>query len=253
MLRIIGPSNIFTSIIRKHIASSNELVFTPKLSGIILSEYLKDDYDIAIIPSMDLITAPDLFVSKEYAIAFEGSLDNSYLYFQPAQSNFSKLLLQGDISKNEILLSKIIFMELYGTDPELSINLQKADFAIGNFLVTGDSNFEKSLFMNGMSFSDQIADYLNALYVNFVAVSGNKDNLVKFNGMMEGIEENLYQTAAGLELLNEIEGLDHNYVTENINTVYYQMTEEENESLTELIRLPFYQGITEEISNIKFV
>ena len=42
-------------------------------------------------------------------------------------------------------------------------------------------------------------------------------------------------------------------LNDNINTVYFDFTENEREALDELLRLPFYHGIVEEITEVKYL
>jgi hypothetical protein len=43
------------------------------------------------------------------------------------------------------------------------------------------------------------------------------------------------------------------YISENIDTIYFEMTENEIEGLHELLKLPYYHGVTEEIFELNLV
>ncbi|MFZ1291506.1 MAG: hypothetical protein WAR79_15530 [Melioribacteraceae bacterium] len=112
-MKLIAPSNIFSSLFYLSIDEKSKPELILKESSLIINELSTNKNLIAIIPSLDLINHKELFVSEKFTIAFESFISNTYLYFANAQNNFNRLFLKGDISTNDVLLSKIIFKEIY--------------------------------------------------------------------------------------------------------------------------------------------
>lgn len=101
-----------------------------------MKELLKDQETLAFIPSLDLINHKDLYVSSKFCIGFESYISNSYLYFASAANEFEKVLLKGDVSANEVLLSKIIFKEIYNIQPEIELDVYEKFNDAKNYLVS---------------------------------------------------------------------------------------------------------------------
>jgi hypothetical protein len=60
------------------------------------------------------------------------------------------------------------------------LNREVTDFK-DNILIIGDENYEKELFLNGLSFSEEIIELINAPYVNFVLAAKSEETLQDFN------------------------------------------------------------------------
>ena len=81
-------------------------------SSMLSKELEKNTDAIALVPVMDLINHKDFFISSKLGISFENLLCNSYLYYNSDEKIFKDLFLFGDISSQEVILSRIIFKEL---------------------------------------------------------------------------------------------------------------------------------------------
>ncbi|MBK9098321.1 MAG: hypothetical protein IPM14_09460 [bacterium] len=103
------PKNIFSQILLSEIEdkSNLEIGFLP--AALIVKEISNRDNSIGLIPSLDLITNKDLFISSEIGISFNALLSNSYIHFKEEQETIDELFLKGDVSSNEVILSKILF------------------------------------------------------------------------------------------------------------------------------------------------
>ena len=251
-MNIIIPQNIFSALFALSLPDKYKDKILIKESSLITSGLEKNNNDVALIPSLDLLKHEDLFVSKKIGISFDGILANSYFYFIPEQTTFNKILLKGDLSSNDIILSKIIFPELFGIEPEFVIDVNPIDFQNNNYLVVGMENEAYPVTQNGISFSEQIDGMIDLPYVNFVLASYDQDAILEVENELanldETIEQKIDELFGKLKLDNEL----RNYLLENFQSVYYDFTELEMEGLVELIKLPYYHGITKDLIDIKF-
>ena len=108
-------------------------------------------------------------------------------------------------------------------------------------------------FEKGISFSDQIAEMLDNPYVNFVLAAKDEGKLKEFTDKLvefdKHIEDNI---ETYLDKINESTEVSE-FIRLNLNSVYYEITENEVEALSDLIRLPFYHGMVEELFDLKWV
>jgi predicted solute-binding protein len=209
--------------------------------------------DIALIPALDLLNHKELFVSKKIALSFDGELSNSYLYFKPDINNFERVYLAGDVSSNEAILVKILFAERYNSKVEVTLESKDLDLKSHNYLLCGNENFESRYFNRGVSFSDQIASMIDYPYTNYVLAARDEDaidNFVKTLPELDKyIEDNLKSFLGKLNYSPEIT----EFVNEEFSSIYYELTSNEIDGLTELFKLPYYHGIAEEMIDIKLV
>jgi len=108
-MKLYLPDNIFARVLFEGLVNEvkENVNFLPSS---ILSKTLNDDqHSAAVIPTLELITNKNLFVSKSVGISFEDQLSNSFIYYEPELTEIVKLKLAGDISSMEVVLSKIIF------------------------------------------------------------------------------------------------------------------------------------------------
>ncbi|MFB3057392.1 MAG: hypothetical protein ACE1ZQ_09565, partial [Ignavibacteriaceae bacterium] len=145
-MKIFFPDNIFSRLLVVVIdkEESKEFLFEPSS---ILSKNLNDNpHSAALIPTLELLTNKNLFVSKSVGISFEDQLSNSFIYYEPGLKEMVKLKLAGDISSMEVILSKIIFKELYDSDIEIAIQTKLDTKISGNYLIAGDENYNNARF-----------------------------------------------------------------------------------------------------------
>jgi len=251
-MRILFPKNIFCRILFQALPEDlkNQIEF--KEASMISNELEKENADLALVPSCDIIKHPHFFISKNIGISFDGQLSNSYIYFIPRQNKFEELFLGGDVTSNEVLLSKILFKERYSSDIEIQLAAGEQN-KTRNFLFTGDLNFVNEKYLEGLSFADELSTMLFLPYVNFIVVSNEEKNIHNLNNSIsdldDRIEKNLNSILNKLDLTSQ----QISFIKENFNSVYFEMTENELEGLTELIRLPYYHGIVDEMIDLKFV
>ena len=115
-MKIVIPQNIYGAILSLNFPDSLKEKVEVKPSSMITSEIVNGNADIGLIPSFDLLNHSDLKISGNFGVSFDGLLSNAYLYFAPEQNRFEKINLRGDVSSNEIILTKIMFQERFNID-----------------------------------------------------------------------------------------------------------------------------------------
>lgn len=252
-MKIAIPQNIYTALFAMALPDELKEGVNVKASSLITKELKEGKYDIGIIPSCDLLTHKDLFISKTCGLSFDGALSNSYIYFVPEQQNFKKILLRGDISSNDLVLSKILFTEQYSIEAEFSIDTGEIDFDSNNYLVAGLENNQYAITQNGISFADQLAELIDYPYVNFVLASTSEKKLKDFTSKLEKIDEDITSKLDTLINKLSIDAKLQTLIKENKESVYFNLTENEIDGLNEQIKLAYYHGIIEDIFEVNFV
>ncbi len=251
-MKLFLPKNIFSSIFTS-VIENPEIEIINKESAVLSRQLESDTSAIALIPSLELINNRNLFVSQALGFSFDGVLSNAYLSFAGKDNNISKLTFRGDVSINEILLSKILFSERYSTELEISLDPAKEKSTGKDYIIVGDENFYNNEFSKSISFADQIAELIDLPYVNYLFVSKDKEELARFNSLFANIdskiEDNISATLSKLSYGQQV----NNFFIENFGSVYYEITENEINALNELVKLVYYHGIIEDIFDLKLV
>ena len=251
-MNIVIPQNIFSAIFALSLPDKLKDKILIKESSLIAKHLEENKNDIALLPSFDLLKHPELFISKKVAISFDGMLSNAYLYFVPEQTTFNKILLRGDLSSNDLILSKLLFPEQFGVEPEFAIDVNPIDFQSSNYLVVGMENESFPLTQNGMSFSDQVAEMIDFPYVNFVLASHDKDLVIEIENELENLDELISNKLTEIVAKLKLDGKLESFISENFHSIRYQLSENEIEGLKELLKLPYYHGMVEDLVDIKF-
>ncbi|MBU1098447.1 MAG: hypothetical protein KKB34_18365 [Bacteroidetes bacterium] len=252
-MKIYLPTNIFSALFSMMLPDEqkNDIEILP--ASLIAQKLVDNNDSLGLMPSCDLLKFSNLKVSNKIALSFDGLLSNSYLYFMPEQNRFDRILLRGDVSSNEVILAKILFKERFDVDVEISLDSNELDFEESNYLIVGQENDDYVVKHNGISFSDQIAEFINYPYVNFVLASADDANILSFVSKLENldeqIEDNIAELLEKVKLPSELGG----HILQNINNVYYEMTENEVEGLNELLKLPYFHGVVDDIVTLNFV
>lgn len=250
-MKIAFPQNIFSSFISFKLVRNHNIVFMP--SALIIKNINNDEVDAGIIPSFDLIGNSKIFVSKKFGIAFDGNLSNAYLYFVPGKHEVKSIYLRGDITKNEVILSKILLKEKYNFEPEFILDSGDLNFEDKNYLISGRENYDYQISQNGISFADHVAEFIEFPYVNFIFASKDSEFIKtidkELNFIDDSFEKNTDEIFNGTNFNSNLRQV----YKDNLNSVYFDMTENENMGLIELLRLPYYHGIIQDIIEPNFV
>jgi hypothetical protein len=254
-MKLIFPKNIFSSILNSVIPDELKKEVLYNESSLICKSLEYHTSAVALIPTLDLVNHRNLFVSQKIGISFDGVLSNAYFYFIEKEKSMQKLFLRGDVSINEILLSKIIFKELYSSPVDITLDTNKTLETNRDYIIAGDENFCLWNYQSSISIADEVSNLIDLPYVNFVFASPDKDSLIEFNKQVaainidKSIEENIGNILANLDIPTQAK----EFVKENMDSIYFEMTGNEEDALNELIKLVFYHGIINDIFDVKFV
>ena len=167
--------------------TKSDLQFETIPSSVIVKQISNNQNSVGLIPTLDLLSNKDLFISSELGISFDALLSNAYIHFKEEQETIDEIFLRGDVTSNEVILSKILFKEFYDVEVKTTLLSQEPSEFNDNILIVGDENFEKELFLNGLSFAEEIIELINAPYVNFV-LAGTSERVIKdFNSNFKKI------------------------------------------------------------------
>jgi hypothetical protein len=252
-MKLIIPNNIFSTLFVLSLDDDIRPDIEVKDSSLISNEISANPDSIGIIPSLDLIRNTELFVSSKLGISFDSSLGNSYLYFQ-GTDEIDEIHLRGDISSNEVILSKIAFLERYNIEP--TISLESADLDRNNsfnYHIVGSENWSADLFTKGTSFNDQVVELIDSPYVNFLFASKNEKILKEFENktsnifsvIIDKLEDNLNQINLG-DAVSKL-------IKEEISSVFFNITQIEKDGIQQLLELVYYHKIIENLFDVKYV
>jgi hypothetical protein len=247
------PDNIFTRILFSEF-KEDEFIKTSYFPSALLSKKITETKNsIGLIPTLDLLNHKDFFVSKSIGISFDESIGNSYLYFLHKKSKVDEIVLSGDVSSNEGILARILFKETYGVDVQMSFEKTNGGSAHKNMVVVGDRNFIDGNLNSAISFAEEIIELVSAPYVNFILASESEDFLREF---ILKISEKLSAFIPGesTELLNNLyNSSTKNYLKENLQHIIYKFDGQDIVGIKNLLQLPYYFGLIQDMIEIKFV
>ncbi len=250
---LIFPDNIFSKFIRASLPEEWKLNVTLQPSAAITAELKKQHGSIGLIPTMDLLKNNDLFISASAGLSFEGMLCNSFLYFKPEQDEIQDLSLFGDVSTLEVILSKILFKELYDSNLEIRILSDKSKIGSTNLLIVGDENYNNDKFLNGLSLAEEVTEALNLPYVNYVFASTDEKMLAEFNTGIKDITGAIYRKIEEDNFPISISEKAKHFFDDNISSMIFEFNEQDREGINNLIRLPYFYRIIEDMIELKFV
>lgn len=250
-MNLYFPDNIFTRILVNNFDDDvkSYVKFFP--SSILAKKLNEDSQSLALIPTLDLINNKDLYVSKTVGISFEGSISNSYIYYQAEQSDIKDIRVAGDVSSIEVILCKILFKELYDADVEISIQTKLDTSIPGNYLIVGDENFNNARFKTGISLAEEITEIISAPYVNYILASTNKNVLEDYSSKIKAAVTNTNFEAD--EILSKLDPISSDFIMEHFKSIVFDLEKQDNLGINELLQLPYFYGFLEDIIEIKFV
>ncbi len=251
-MKLILPKNVFSTILKGLLPQEYQSELLYQESSLICKSLEYSTSAVGLIPSLELVNHRNLFVSKKIALSFDGALSNSYFYFIEGEKKFQKIYLRGDISLNEILLSKILFAEKYSSLIEITLDTNKTSEKGRDYIIAGDENFNLWDYKAAISLADEISELIELPYVNYVFASQDREALEEFNNHITPIDERIE-----IEIVKIMKELTlpedaKEFIIENIGSVYFDMTDNEENAANELIKLIFYHGIIDDMFNVKF-
>ena len=249
-MKIIFPENIFTSMIALSMPENyrNKLEFHP--ASEISTSLLNHDSSIGLIPVSDLLNHREFFISQKYGISFEGSLCNSYIYFSENRS-VKSLNIAGDVSSSEVILSKILFKELYNVEVEIGLT-SSFNKETNNLVIAGTQNFYEERLFGGISFSEEFIELMSLPFINYVLASAD-DKLIREveQVLLQGITD-VYNKFDKLEQYFSFSEKTQTYIRQNISSLVLELDEQDTEALNQILLLPYYHGLIKDIVDAKF-
>jgi len=231
---------------------NSEIDFQFIPSSLIVKNLFNEQDSFGLIPTLDLITNKDLFISSEIGISFDALLSNAYIHFKEEQETIDELLLRGDVTSNEVILSKILFKEFYNVEIKTTLLNREVTNFKDNILIIGDENYEKELFLNGLSFAEEIIELINAPYVNFVLASNSEETLKDFNSkykssLTKGHADNFD------DMFPDFPQTSLDFLSVNIQHLVFDFEDQDREGINQLLQMPYYHGMIKDITDVKFV
>ena len=251
-MNLILPKNIYSVLIAQHLpeAMRENIRYMP--ASVIAQQVSADENAVGLIPSLDLINHKELYISSQAGIAYEGVLGNSWLYFNDKEQKVNDLFLLGDISSTEVILSKILFKETYNTDINIHLAADK-NILDKNLLLIGDLNYKNELYSRGLSFTEEIIELISTPFVNYLYASVKKENVEILNQSLKGVANKVYDLIEEKQFGSELSDQSMDYISRNVSDLIFEFTDQDNEGINQLLRLPYFYGISPEIFDLKFV
>ncbi len=252
-MNIFFPQNIFSRLIADNLPEhlKSNVKFLP--SSVITSEVKKFDNSLGLIPTIDIIRNNELYVSRSFGVSFEGSLCNSYLYYNALQRDVKKLCLYGDVSSVEAVLGKILFKELYNTEVEVQILTGELKSDELSVLVAGDINFVNQKYLSGISFAEEIIETLSLPFVNYIFASKDKSIVENLNEQLQGISNLIYSEVEEFKFGEGFTEETKDYIMNNISSLVLDFDNQDLEGINQLIQLPYYHGLINDIVEVKYI
>lgn len=250
--KILFPQNIFSNILLSELSFDENISVEFHPSALIAKKLSEDENAMGLIPTLDLLSFKDLFVSSKIGMSFNALLSNSYIHFKEGQETLEQIFLKGDVTTNEIILSKILFKEFYDVNVTPTLVKDEAAHIDDNTLIVGDENYSKELFLNGLSFAEEIIELLDSPYVNFI-LAGTSENVLK--DFQERYRDNLMNghTEDYSSLLRGFTQTSLDFISVNIQHIVFDLEDQDLEGIKTLLQLPYFHGIIKDMIDIKFV
>ena len=246
------PQNIFSQIFLSEIEDKSGVEFEFVSSSLIVKRISNEKDSVGLIPTMDLISNKDLFVSSEIGISFDALLSNAYIHFKEEQETIDELFLRGDVTSNEVILSKILFKEFYDVEIKTTLlNREVTDFK-DNILIIGDENYEKEIFLNGLSFAEEIIELINAPYVNFILAGLSEESIKEINSKYKS-SFNKGHADNFDNLFPDFPQTSLDFLSVNIQHLVIDFDEQDREGIKQLMQMPYFHGMIKDITDVKFV
>lgn len=252
-MKILLPDNIFSRILSSALVQNDrdKINFYP--SGL-LSKNLSNSRDsVALIPTLDLLNHRELFISQSLGISFDESISNSYIYFNQKEKLEKEVILAGDVSSNEAVLTKILFGEVYGINVQLFFEKINGGTSEKNRVLVGDRNFIEDNINSAISFTEEIIELISAPYVNFVFASESEETLKDFQSKYQKIIAAIDPSQLLEKTSDRFSTEIKNYLVDNIQHVVFNFNAEDLDGIKQLLELPYFQGIIDDMIDVKFV
>ena len=249
-MKLYFPENIFAWLLFNSLTNDDKKNLSFKPSSLLAQSIILDANSIALIPTLEIITHPELFISTTVGISFDASLCNSFIYYESNKENLEKINLVGDISSMDVILLKILFKEFYNSETEIKLQTNLSNKINENHFISGDENFRNGRYEKGISFSEEIIDLISAPYVNFILASKSKKIIEDYSAvLLQKIK--LIDYSSETQFNFDIKSTE--FIKKNMVSVVYNFGEQDIVGIKELVQLPYFHGYTKEMVELKFV
>jgi len=247
----ISP-NILTGMFSTFLKSrlGCEIIFMPVSK---LPDAVKNrEVDIALIPPLDLHTGGDFCVSGSFGIVTEEVFSNNFLYFKPGEKDVQEITMKGDISFHDMTLLRVIFKELYSSDPKL-VTYDGDIHHVSNLLVAGDDNYLTGRYELGMNIVEEAVECLNFPLINYILISSREEILEAVHRKVKQMNDDLFNFGSEYLSTTGISERTLEHLSSNLHHLSFELTDEILENLTSLISTPYYYNFTEDIPEYTLV
>lgn len=251
-MKLYSPDNPFTRLLLDKLKDKLSLIVEYLPSVSIKEKLLMDSESVSILPVLDLIKTKDVFISKDVGISFEFSLSNAFYYFNSENDNLDIIQIRGDISSTEVILSKILFSEIYDKKIQIVIS-PSTQIDKDNILLVGSGNFQNNEFLKGMSFTDQIVETIGLPFVNFVIASQNSSLLNELNRNAIGVSDLINDSIENSNYKFPCSDEFKQFIKENADSLVYELDHQDIEGINQILRLPYYHGVIQDIVELNFI
>ena len=252
-MNILLPHNIYTNLLAQALPETLHHTLGYKNASLLGKSLAEQKADIVLLPVTDLLQHREFFISQRRGISFDGPLSNAYFYFAPEQQHIHKVILAGDISGTEVLCTKILLRELYNEEAEISISTTKTESSQSTLLLSGDANLENNRFFSGMNMTEEIMDVIDLPFVHYVFASLEEETLKQFETLTEGIESRIYEAVEQEDWEFRLSPDAKEFFRSNMSHVVYEFDEQDKEGIRQILRLPYFHSIADDLVDIKFV
>ncbi|MFA4923192.1 MAG: hypothetical protein WC557_03260 [Ignavibacteriaceae bacterium] len=254
-MKYLFPDNLFSLFFAFSFSEEEKKLISFLPSAQITAALGKETNAIGLIPTLDLLTHEELFISKLGGVSFESEFCNSYFYY-PSKGNQEKvteIALTGDVSSLEAILCKILFAELYGQQVKISLKANQVDETETPLLLVGDANLKNGKLFTGISFADEAIEILSAPFVNFIFAGKEKETVEAFNSKFKLLLPKFYESIlpfiSSLNFATEVKYK----IKQEFSSFVFEFDSMDIDGISQLTRLPYYHGMIKEIIDIKFV
>jgi len=249
-MEIYLPENIFARSFVNVLPDDDKRKVVTKPASILSKSINENINSLGLIPTTEIISNKDFYVSKLFGVSLEGAMSNSYIYYPP-DKKIDKIKVSGDVSSMDVILTKILFKELYDADCEITLQTSVEENISATTVIVGDNNFVNNRFKQGISFAEELVEILSAPFVPFVMASNNADLLNEYIPKFKTAAGNLNPASLTFDSNYSPESIE--FIKENFNKVIFDLDEQDLIGIKELLQLPFYHGLIKDLTEIKFI
>lgn len=247
-MQILSPNNLVSklaiSTLPKYLQNST-LFFSEE----ILLNSVNSSDNLVLVPTNQLLIYPHLYVSRRFGVSFEGDFSNAYIYYSKSDDVVKDVYLKGEYASVEKMIAKIVLSEFYDLDVNI-IEINELNEQTQNYILVGDENFTESNIFKGISLGSQVVDLLELPYVNYVLVSRDEKSIREFNKSADDISDfidlGFVENCIKTDKVSE-------YIKNNLASLVTKFNENDLQGIEELIRLPYYHQIIDDIVEVRFI